>query len=87
MGYQHEHDNARARCAKKKKKKKKKCAYPGHTGCMVAITVRAIYLVNQLERLHSVSLPLLLFKLGRKKASCYRDLSETYLGTWHDFGE
>ena len=36
MGYQHEHDNARARCAKN-------CAYPRHTGCMVTITVRAIF--------------------------------------------
>ena len=45
------------------------------------------FLVNQLERLHAVSLPLSLFKLERKKASCYRDLSETYLGTGHDFGE
>ena len=45
------------------------------------------FLVNRLVRLHAVSLPLSLFKLDRKKASCYRDLSETYLGTGHDFGE
>ena len=45
------------------------------------------FLVNQLERLHAVSLPLSLFKLERKKASRYRDLLETYLGTGHDFGE
>ena len=71
MGYQHEHDNARARCAKK-------------------LCVPRAYQVHgndYSERLHAVSLPLPLFKLERKKASCYRDLSETYLGTGHDFGE
>ena len=45
------------------------------------------FLVNQLERLHAVSLPLSLFKLESKKGKLYRDLSETYLGTGHDFGE
>ena len=57
-----------------------RCAYdtPG-IGLLVhgTITVRAIFLVNRLVHLHAVSLPLSLFKLERKKASCYRDLSET----------
>ena len=47
-----------------------RCAYPWHRpiGCMVTIiTVRAIFLVNRLERLHAVSLPLSLFKLEKKK--------------------
>ena len=55
MGYQHEHE-----------KRPFKMCIPWHTGCMVTITVRH-FLVNRLERLHAVSLPLLLFKLGRKK--------------------
>ena len=57
------------------------------TGCMDNNYSACQFLVNWLVRLHAVSLPLSLFKLERKKASCYRDLSETYLGTGHDFGE
>ena len=52
-------------------------------GAWITITVRE----TGLNVLHAVSLPFSLFKLERKKASCYRDLSETYLGTGHDFGE
>ena len=79
MGYQQEYmKNARARCA-----------YPWHrpTGCMDNNYSACHFFVNRLVRLHAVSLRLSLLKLERKKASCYRDLSETYLGTGHDFGE
>ena len=80
MGYQHEHDNARASCAKK-------LCVPRVYRVQGNNCSACHFLVNQLERLHAVSLPISLFKLERKQASCYRDLSETYMGTGHDFGE
>ena len=76
MDYQHEHD-------KRQCKVRIPRAYQVHGNNYSACH----FCVNRLERLHAVSLPLSLFKLERKKASCYRDLSETYLGTGHDFGE
>ena len=71
MGYQHEHDNTHAR----------------HTRVHGNNYSACHFWVNGLERLQAVSLRLSLFKLERKKASCYRDLSETHLSTGHDFGE
>ena len=57
MGYQHEHDKTPVQDVH---------VYPRHrpTGCMVSA---CHFLVNRLERLHAVSLPLSLFKLERKK--------------------
>ena len=74
MGYQHEHEKCPCKVCIPRANR------VHYSACH--------FLVNWIERLiHPVLLPLSLFKLERKKACCYPDLSEPYLSTGHDFGE
>ena len=79
MSYQHEYmKSARARRA-----------YPWHrpTGCMDNNYSACHFLVNPACTFTcSFAAAFAVLNL-KEKASCYRDLSETYLGTGHDFGE